>query len=147
MNSYLQIKVSEMNVLLDASGVHEILELGRDEDQAYCSLEHRAWRGQVLARVSCRSLLGQKLDATAEKAGIVYSPDLGSGTPVMLEADGIVRLDHLDDADFTKLPPVPQRIEAVFDKVHVHDATGRQLFHLRRPSSMDFTHADGAVSE
>ena len=133
MNSYLQIITGDIKVLLDAAGVHEILELGETGDDAVCASGYRQWRGQALSRVSCRSLFGQKLHEAAERTGIVYSPELAGNLPVVLEADGIVRLNHLEERYFTGLPLVPRRVSAVFDKVHVCKGSGEQLFHLKRP--------------
>ena len=131
MSHYLHVCAGPYQILLDADGIHEILELdGGDGAQA---AGHRDWRGQVLASVNGRALLGMKQTALPrERAGVVYSAGV-SGVPLMLEFDRVARLRHVGEASLLPLPPVPEKAFRLFDGVLSDKEAGTQLYHLRRP--------------
>lgn len=136
MTTYLQINVGRMNMLISSESVHEILELGGDnEADTQCPEGFRLWRGQSLMRVDCRSLLGFKPDDAAGRTGIVYSYDNSGDPPVILEADSVVELKQMDGNS----PFIPKRIEAVFDKVQTAKASGSMAFHFRKTGGGEST--------
>ncbi len=131
MSHYLQVCAGPYQILLDADGIHEILDL--DGDDGAEAAGHRDWRGQALTAVNGRSLLGMKDNALPrERAGVVYSAG-ADATPLMLEFDRVVRLRHLDDRGLRPLPLVPKRVLRLFDGVLSDKEAGAQLYHLRRP--------------
>jgi len=125
----LQVRIGPYRMLLDAEGIHEILEISSDNAG---STEHRDWRGQVLIAVNGRQLLGLKDSALpAVHAGVVYSAVADSAALVMLEADGVDRLRQVELSDLSHLPALPESVTRLFDCV-LSDA-GVQYYHLRRP--------------
>ncbi len=131
MSHYLQVCAGPYQILLDADGIHEILEL--DGDDGAEAAGRRDWRGQALTAVNGRTLLGMKDDVLPrERAGVVYSAD-ADATPLMLEFDCVVRLRHLNDMGLRPLPLVPKRVLRLFDGVFSDKEAEAQLYHLRRP--------------
>lgn len=131
MSNYLHVCAGPYQILLDADGIHEILDL--DSGDGAEAAGRRDWRGQVLAAVNGRALLGMKDDALPrERAGVVYSAD-ADGAPLMLEFDRVARLRHVGEAGLLPLPPVPERAFRLFDGVFTDKEAGAQLYHLRRP--------------
>jgi chemotaxis signal transduction protein len=134
MSNYLQVRAGPYQLLLDADGIHEILELDSGTDAEAAG--HRDWRGRILTAVNGRAMLGLK-DAALPSghAGVVYSIG-GEDVPVILELDKVERLRHAEDGAFLPLPPVPERTFLLFDGVLPDREAGIQLYHLRRPLDM-----------
>ncbi len=131
MSHYLQVCAGPYQILLDADGIHEILDL--DGDDGAESAERRDWRGQALTVINGRTLLGMKDDVLPrERAGVVYSSDADT-TPLMLEFDYVARLHHLNEMGLRPLPLVPKRVMRLFDGVFLDNEAEAQLYHLRRP--------------
>lgn len=131
MSNYLHVCAGPYQILLDADGIHEILDLDGDDGAEVAG--RRDWRGQALAAVNGRTLLGMKdCNLPRERAGVVYSAD-ESGDPLMLEFDRVARLRHVGEAGLLPLPPVPERAFRLFDGVLTDKDAGVQLYHLRRP--------------
>lgn len=130
MRQFLQVSIGPYRMLLDAEGIHELLEIP-PSDQAG-SIEHRDWRGQVLTVVNGRRLLGLQNSALqAAHAGVVYSAVADEDVPVMLEVDAVDRLRQVELNDLSHLPALPESVARLFDCV-LSDA-GVQYYHLRRP--------------
>jgi len=131
MSHYLQVCAGAFQILLDADGIHEILEL--DNGDGAQAAGHRDWRGQALTAINGRTLLGMKEDTlTRERSGVVYSAGYGD-TPLMLEFDRVARLRHVGEASLHPLPSVPERVTHLFDGVFPDKESGAWLYHLRRP--------------
>ncbi len=128
MRQFLQVSVGPYQFLLDAEGVHEILDLVTHPAE---QTGHRDWRGRVLTAVNARTLLGMQEQTLAPlHAGVVYSPG-AEDAPLMLELDRVDRLLYAELHQLQRLPPLPEPVEQLFDCV-LPDK-GRQLYHLRRP--------------
>lgn len=131
MSHYLQVCAGPYQILLDADGIHEILDL--DGDDGAEAAGRRDWRGQALTAINGRSLLGMKDDVLPrERVGVVYSSD-ADATPLMLEFDYVVRLHQLNEMGLRPLPLVPKRVMRLFDGVFLDNEAEAQLYHLRRP--------------
>jgi chemotaxis signal transduction protein len=133
VKQYLQVHAGPYQMLLDASGVHEIVELLNDDN---CAAGHRDWRGRVLTSINGRSLLGMK-DAALPKshAGVVYSAS-DEDAPVMFELDSVTCLRHVEDTCFLSLPSVSMQLTSLFDRVLPDKERGIQLYHLRHPINL-----------
>jgi chemotaxis signal transduction protein len=133
MRQYLQVHVGPYQLLLDAQGIHEILELsGQGEVSGY-----RDWRGKLLVPMNSRRLLGLKKDIfPAVYAGVVYSFSDDS-EPVMFEFDRVERLRQVEENDLSTLPFIPKFAAQLFDLVYSDATLGVQLYHLRRPLELD----------
>jgi|GEM_PF-722945 hypothetical protein len=138
MRQYLHVSAGPYPLLLDAEGIHEILDLSHDHAD---TAGHRDWRGQVLTTINIRTLLGMKDDTLPlAHAGVVYSVEAGE-PPVMLEMDKVERLRLVDDSSLVRLPRVPDAASGLFDCVLPDKNRGLQIYHLRRPLSLEvFTH-------
>lgn len=131
MSHYLQVCAGAYQILLDADGIHEILDL--DNGDGTQAAGHRDWRGQALTSINGRTLLGMKDDTlTRERSGVVYSAGCGDA-PLMLEFDRVARLRHVGEASLHPLPSVPERVRRLFDGVFPDKESGAWLYHLRRP--------------
>jgi chemotaxis signal transduction protein len=133
VKQYLQVHAGPYQMLLDASGVHEIVELLNDDN---CAAGHRDWRGRVLTSINARSLLGMKDNALPKShAGVVYSA-CDEDAPVMFELDSVACLRHVEDACFLSLPSVSMQLASLFDCVLPDKERGIQLYHLRHPVNL-----------
>lgn len=131
MSHYLQVCAGAYQLLLDADGIHEILDL--DNGDGAQAAGRRDWRGRALPAVNGRALLGMEDDALSrECAGVVYSAGYDD-TPLMLEFDRVARLRHVGETSLHPLPPVPERVTRLFDGVLQDKESGAWLYHLRRP--------------
>lgn len=105
---YLQLRAGPMLVLLEAGGVHEVLESGwqgQARDQAQ-------WRGQVLPVIGLGRFFG--FDDARGDAGVVYS--VGPGEPALLfSADAVLGLHSIDAQEWKRLPGLPARVGHFFD--------------------------------
>lgn len=128
MSHYLQVDVGPYALLIEAGGVDEILTI-----DAAAVAGRRDWRGQTLAAINTRALLGVA-DAVLPggQAGVVYRPD-ADGAAVVLELDQVTRLLRAETGRLLPLPGVPERVARLFDGVVLDPATGAQLYRLRRP--------------
>ena len=129
MRQYLHVSAGPYQFLLDAEGIHEILEL-----EAHASAAgYRDWRGRLLPSVNGRCLLGlANCELSPSHAGVVYSA-VDLETPLMLELDRVGRLRYAEDDQLLALPPLPEKAERLFDRVLPDEVLGVQLYHLRRP--------------
>jgi len=134
MSQYLHVRAGPYQMLLDAEGVHEILELSGEDDGGASG--HRGWRGRVLTSINGRTLLGLD-DHVLPRVhpGVVYSAGEDE-TPVMLELDGVERLRSADGNNLSALPRVPEQAFLLFDGVLSDKGMGAQLYHLRRPLAL-----------
>ena len=128
MRQFLQVSAGPYQFLLDAPGIHEILDLASDHAG---TAGYRDWRGCVLPAINARMLLGMQ-DHTLPPlhAGVVYSAGV-EDAPLMLELDRVGRLRYVEEHQLQRLPPLPVQAAQLFDCV-LPDS-GMQLYHLRRP--------------
>ena len=135
MRSYLQVAVGPYQILLDAQGILEIIDLDGDDDTQAAG--HRHWRGQSLPVVNARALLSMQ-DACLPRmhCGVVYSSDEACTALMMLELDRAVGLRNVGNAELKTLPPVSEQATDLFDGVLVDQQTSALLYHLRRPKNI-----------
>lgn len=119
---YLQLRAGPMLVLLEASGVHEVLESGwqgQARDQAQ-------WRSQVLPVIRLGRFFG--FDDARDDAGVVCS--VGPDEPAVLFAAGaVLGLHAIDSQEWKRLPALPARVEHFFDAAFA--GSGQQALSYR----------------
>ena len=130
MKQYLHVRAGPYQMLLDAEGIHEILDLSDKDSEA---AGHRDWRGRVLTSVNGRTLLGLKDNVLPLlHAGVVYSSG-DEDTLIMFELDKVERLRLAEEGCLLRLPYVPEQASRLFDGVLHDKISGAQIYHLRRP--------------
>lgn len=124
---YLQLRAGPMLVLLEAGGVHEVLESGwqgQARDQAQ-------WRGQVLPVIRLGRFFG--FDDAGGDAGVVCS--VGPDEPaLLLAADAVLGLQAIDAQEWKRLPALPARIGHFFDAAFA--GAGQQSLSYRLRSEL-----------
>lgn len=128
MPIYLQVRAGNLQLLVDALGVHEILSLS--DLPVGGQGEHVEWRQQVLNSVPVHSFFAQ--DQGERVMGVVYSATEGD-TPMMLEVDEVVGLRNIGKMDWLPMPRLPSETVVFFDALVNDLKTDAQVYRLRRP--------------
>lgn len=142
MSHFLHVWAGPYQLLLDAEGIHEVLDIESDET---ASLGCWDWRGSILPIVDMRNLCG--VDSSAEvspgRSGVVYSP-LADAPPVVLQLDCVGRLRRAGREDFRPLPTGAKYARRFFDSVLRDMDSGTELYHLRRPLEREMLISEGS---
>lgn len=137
MAIYLQVRAGDLQLLVDALGVHEILSLG--DLPVGGQGEHVEWRQQVLNSVAVHSFFAQ---VQGERLmGVVYSTTEGDA-PLMLEVDEIIGLRNIGPNDWLPMPRLPQETMVFFDALVNDLKSDAQVYRLRRPLEASLFHSD-----
>lgn len=126
---YLQLRAGPVFLMLDASGVHEIVT--QDVRRSHDGVDrlHAQWRGSVLPVVVLSSFLG--FGESESRVGVVYAPSPDSA-PLMLAADEVIGLQQAATHGWRPLPTVPEATADLFDAVYLDPAQPARLaFRLR----------------
>lgn len=137
MAIYLQVRAGDLQLLVDALGVHEILSLG--DLPVGGQGEHVEWRQQVLNSVAVHSFFAQ---VQGERLmGVVYSTTEGDA-PLMLEVDEIIGLRNIGPSDWLPMPRLPQETMVFFDALVNDLKSDAQVYRLRRPLEASLFRSD-----
>jgi hypothetical protein len=137
MAIYLQVRAGNLQLLVDALGVHEILSL--NDLPVGGQGEHVEWRQQVLNSVPVHSFFAQ---AQGERVmGVVYSATEGD-SPLMLEVDEIIGLRNIGPKDWLPMPRLPSETMVFFDALVDDLKTDAQVYRLRRPLEASLFRSD-----
>lgn len=137
MAIYLQVRAGDLQLLVDALGVHEILSLG--DLPVGGQGEHVEWRQQVLNSVAVHSFFAQ---VQGERLmGVVYSTTEGDA-PLMLEVDEIIGLRNIGPKDWLPMPRLPQETMVFFDALVNDLKSDAQVYRLRRPLEASLFRSD-----
>lgn len=123
-SSYLQVRVGPMLLMLEATGVHEVLGAGWRGD----SREQAQWRGQVLPVISLARFFG--FGDTAADAGVVYGLE-GHASPLMFAADEVLGLCAVDVQQWKRLPALPDEVTRFLDAAFVRPGQEQLSYRLR----------------
>lgn len=137
MAIYLQVRAGNLQILVDALGVHEILSL--NELPVGGQGEHVEWRKQVLNSVPVHSFFAQEQGERV--MGVVYSATEGD-TPLMLEVDEVVGLRNIGHADWLPMPRLPSETMVFFDALVDDLKTDAQVYRLKRPLEASLFRSD-----
>jgi hypothetical protein len=137
MAIYLQVRAGNLQLLVDALGVHEILSLS--DLPVGGQGEHVEWRQQVLNSVPVHSFFAQ--DQGERVMGVVYSATEGD-TPMMFEVDEVIGLRNIGHKDWLPLPRLPSETMVFFDALVNDLKTNAQVYRLRRPLEASLFRSD-----
>lgn len=137
MAIYLQVRAGNLQLLVDALGVHEILSL--NDLPVGGQGEHLEWRKQVLNSVPVHSFFAQEQGERV--MGVVYSATEGDA-PMMLEVDEIVGLRNIGPKDWLPMPRLPSETMVFFDALVDDLKTDAQVYRLRRPLEASLFRSD-----
>jgi hypothetical protein len=127
MAIYLQVRAGDLQILVDALGVHEILSLA--DLPVGGQGEHVEWRQQVLNSVPVHSFFKQ---TQGERVmGVVYSASEGE-TPLMLEVDEVVGLRTIAPNEWLPMPRLPSETMVFFDALVQDLKSDAQVYRLKR---------------
>jgi hypothetical protein len=137
MAIYLQVRAGNLQLLVDALGVHEILSL--NDLPVGGQGEHVEWRQQVLNSVPVHAFFAQ---TQGERVmGVVYSATEGD-SPLMLEVDEIIGLRNIGPKDWLPMPRLPSETMVFFDALVDDLKTDAQVYRLRRPLQASLFRSD-----
>jgi hypothetical protein len=137
MAIYLQVRAGNLQLLVDALGVHEILSLS--DLPVGGQGEHVEWRQQVLNSVPVHSFFAQ--DQGERVMGVVYSATEGD-TPMMFEVDEVIGLRNIGHKDWLPMPRLPSETMVFFDALVNDLKTNAQVYRLRRPLEASLFRSD-----
>ena len=137
MAIYLQVRAGNLQLLVDALGVHEILSLS--DLPVGGQGEHVEWRQQVLNSVPVHTFFAQ--EQGERNMGVVYSASDGV-SPMMLEVDEIVGLRNIGPQEWLPMPRLPAETMVFFDALVDDLKTDAQVYRLRRPLEVSLFRSD-----
>jgi len=142
MAIYLQVRAGNLQLLVDALGVHEILSLS--DLPVGGQGEHVEWRQQVLNSVPVHAFFAQNQGERV--MGVVYSATEGV-QPMMLEVDEVVGLRNIGPADWLPMPRLPSETTIFFDALVNDLKSESQVYRLRRPLEASLFHPETMTSD
>jgi hypothetical protein len=137
MATYLQGRAGNLQLLIEALGVHEILSLS--DLPVGGQGEHVEWRKQVLNSVPVHSFFAQEQGERV--MGVVYSATEGD-TPMMFEVDEIIGLRSIGQKDWLPMPRLPSETMVFFDALVKDLKTDIQVYRLKRPLQASLFRSD-----
>jgi hypothetical protein len=142
MAIYLQVRAGNLQLLVDALGVHEILSL--DALPVGGQGEHVEWRAQVLNSVPVHSFFAQEQGERV--MGVVYSATDGD-QPMMLEVDEVVGLRTIGPNEWLPMPRLPAETMVFFDALAKDLKSDSQVYRLKRPLEASLFHSELLASD
>ena len=135
MAQYLHIRIEDIDLLLPALQVHEVIGL---EDEERTTDGHAIWRDQVLAAFDLGQVL-QRCDAGGKRSyGVVYSPELSDAPPVLMLIDEVMGLRNPQREQLHKLPGAMNHSHALFDGIWIDSAHGHKAYCLKTQLPLNF---------
>jgi len=143
MAQYLHIRVEDVDLLLPALQVHEVISL---DMAARSSDAHALWREQILTSCDLGQIL-QRCPAPKSRAyGVVFSPDESDALPVMMLIDDVLGLRKPRAEQLHRLPGAKTAAHQWFDALWVDNALGLRAYCVRTPLEAGFLSAGVAVA-
>jgi hypothetical protein len=128
MAQYLHIRVEDVDLLLPALQVHEVLGL---EHQERPSDDHAIWRDLVLAAFDLGQIL-QRCDAPKPRGfGVVYSHDTSDAEPMMWMIDEVLGLRNPQRDQLHRLPGALSTSHSLFDAIWIDAKLGHKAYCLK----------------
>lgn len=143
MAQFLHIRVEDVDLLLPALQVHEVISL---DMAAQTSDAHALWREQILASCDLGQIL-QRCTAPKNRAyGVVFSPDASDALPVMMLIDEVLGLRKPRPEQLHRLPGVKTAAHQWFDALWVDIQLGFKAYCVRTPLEPGFLSAGVSVA-
>jgi chemotaxis signal transduction protein len=126
MAQFLHIRVEDIDLLLPALQVHEVIGL---EQQNRSAEDHAIWRDQVIACCDLGHLLKRCATALNHRHyGVVYSPDDTDGLPVLMLIDEVLGLRNPTREQLHKLPGAMSTAHGLFDGIWIDNKLGLKAY-------------------
>ena len=135
MAQYLHIRVEDIDLLLPALQVHEVIGLEHKESQ---SDGHAIWRDEVIAAFDLGQILHRCSTAAARDYGVVYSPDDSDALPVLMLIDEVLGLRNPTREQLHKLPGVMTTAHGLFDGIWIDNKLGLKAYCVKTQLPADF---------
>jgi chemotaxis signal transduction protein len=130
MAQFLHIRVEDLDLLLPALQVHEVIGLDPEKRPGEA---HALWREQVLASCDLGQIL-QRCDQPKSRAyGVVYSADETDAPPVMMLIDEVLGLRKPKPEQLHRLPGVKTDAHRWFEALCVDNQLGYKAYCVRSP--------------
>lgn len=144
MAQFLHIRVEDVDLLLPALQVHEVISLDPD---ARSSDAHALWREQVLASCDLGQVLQRCPTPRGRAYGVVYSPDESDAAPVLLLIDEVLGLRKPRPEQLHRLPGVKTAAHRWFDALCVDNQLGFKAYCVRAQLEAGFLSATVAADD
>jgi len=125
MAQYLHIRVEDIDLLLPALQVHEVIGLEHTQNQ---SDGHAIWRDDVIAAFDLGHILQRCTTASTRNYGVVYSIDDSDATPVLMAIDEVLGLRNPLRDQLHKLPGAMTTAHSLFDAIWIDNKLGLKAY-------------------
>lgn len=134
MAQYLHIRVEDVDLLLPALQVHEVVGLEQLMPQAD---GHSLWRDQVIQTRDLGEVL-KRCDRPGNRSyGVVYSPDSTEDIPVLLLIDEVMGLRNPSREQLYRLPGATTTAHHLFDAFWVDNRLGAKAYRVKHQLPTD----------
>jgi chemotaxis signal transduction protein len=136
MAQFLHIRVEDIDLLLPALQVHEVIGL---EQQSRSAEDHAIWRDQVIASCDLGYVLQRCDKALSHRPfGVVYSPDSSDALPVLMLIDEVLGLRNPKSEQLHKLPGAMSTAHGLFDGIWIDSHLGMKAYCVKAQLPPDF---------
>jgi chemotaxis signal transduction protein len=136
MAQFLHIRVEDIDLMLPALQVHEVIGL---EHKNRSAEDHAIWRDQVIASCDLGHILQRcPVALTHRHYGVVYSPDQTDGLPVLMLIDEVLGLRNTTREQLHKLPGVMTPAHGLFDGLWIDNKLGLKAYCVKTQLPTDF---------
>lgn len=125
MAQYLHIRVEDIDLLLPALQVHEVIGLEHTQSQ---SDGHAIWRDEVIAAFDLGQILQRCSTASPRDYGVVYSIDNADAPPVLMAIDEVLGLRNPQRDQLHKLPGAMTTAHSLFDAIWIDNKLGLKAY-------------------
>ena len=130
MAQFLHIRVEDLDLLLPALQVHEVIALETDKGQGEA---HALWRGQVLSRCDLGQILQRCSGSKRRAYAVIYSADKMDASPVLMLIDEVLGLRKPQPGQMHKLPGIKTDAHRWFEALWVDNQLGFKAYCVRSP--------------
>ncbi len=136
MTQFLHIRVEDIDLLLPALQVHEVIGL---EQQNRTAEDHAIWRDQVIACCDLGHVLHRCPQASPHRPyGVVYSPDDTDALPVLMLIDEVLGLRTPQPEQLHRLPGAVSPAQSWFDGIWIDNQLGAKAYYVKAQLPTDF---------
>lgn len=135
MAQFLHIRVEDIDLLVPALHVHEVVDLDHKNDPGD---RHALWRNQVITQLDLAFLLQRPNTGFTRKYGVVYSPQLLDEEPVLMRIDHVLGLRNPKPEQLHPLPSISTIAHKIFDAIWIDSRLNQKGYCLKSQLPSDF---------
>ena len=135
MAQFLHIRVQDIDLLIPAFQVHEVVDLDHASSP---SDGHGLWRNQVIHQFDLAHLLQRPNTTPTRNYGVVYSPDPWIDRCVLMRIDRVLGLKKPRREELHALPGVSTLAHRIFDAIWTDPQLGHKAYILKSQLPKDF---------